>query len=696
MPTNASDDAAQREDDTVQPEMPPTPSEMPPDQHSSSECDTPENPGVSRSVAMPITPSGGDMALCIVIGVILGTVYAIGHEFTAWGGVFTIRSLKLWSLAGMMSAGMAVVLYALLLAWNAYLRSVATRDAVSSSASPSSAARTPKSTRHASERRVSPSSHPASARPASAARRAFHVAARWLSGLGPHPRRALFLALILLCWIPAFIAFFPGNFNDDGPLQSAEFLNGHVINLQWPAAHTLILSACLRLGFALAGTGSAGVTIYAVLQSVLMAFALAFAADRLLRWRVPGIVVTLAMLVTVANPVVQAFAMSTVKDALFSAFFVIVAVLVADVLRRPMALKSAGFTAFFVLNCAMAVLLRKQMLYVFLIVAVILLIVANRGKARLYLARAIAIVLAVVLVFNTVIGLFPTRKPGIRDMVSVPDQQIAAVFFAAHDSLSAGDMAAIGEYYETDLWQEAYDNGPVQLNGSDVPSYLAVKDGLPYGYLPFIADYANWALKDDALKANPAGFLALWMRLGREYPGIYAQALVQQENVYFYPGAPVEANTWVAMSGWNSVNFVIEDFGDKQPVDYHTVPGKPAGLVAWYDDAALRLFRGHGLLARWVAPGLVFTILLVSLAMTLARRKFRLRMVWCVVPWLVVALYWCTSLLAPVASIRLALPTVVTIPVLLCLPWMRAEKADDAPAATPAPAAPAQDAQDAR
>lgn len=691
VPTNASDDAAQRENDTMQPEMPPTPSEMPPDQHSSNERDTPENPGVSRSVAMPITPSGGDMALCIVIGVILGTVYAIGHEFTAWGGVFTIRSLKLWSLAGMMSAGMTVVLYVLLLAWNAYLRSVVTHDAASASS-----AHTPESTRHASERRVSPSS-----RPASAARRAFHAAAQWISGFGPHPRRALFLALILLCWIPAFIAFFPGNFNDDGPLQSAEFLNGHVINLQWPAAHTLILSACLRLGFALAGTGSAGVTIYAVLQSVLMAFALAFAADRLLRWRVPGIVVTLAMLVTVANPVVQAFAMSTVKDALFSAFFVIVAVLVADVLRRPMALKSAGFTAFFVLNCAMAVLLRKQMLYVFLIVAVILLIVANRGKARLYLARAIAIVLAVVLVFNTVIGLFPTRKPGIRDMVSVPDQQIAAVFFTAHDSLSAGDMAAIGEYYETDRWQEAYDNGPVQLNGSDVPSYLAVKDGLPYGYLPFIADYANWALRDDALKANPAGFLALWMRLGREYPGIYAQALVQQENAYFYPGAPVEANTWVAMSGWNAVNFVIEGFGDKQPVDYHTVPGKPAGLVAWYDDAALRLFRGHGLLARWVAPGLVFTILLVSLAMTLARRKFRLRMVWCVVPWLVVALYWCTSLLAPVASIRLALPTVVAIPVLLCLPWMRVEetqKADDAPAATPAPAAPApaQDAQDAR
>lgn len=162
VPTNASDDAAQREDDTMQPE---TSSEMPPARHSSSECDTPENPGVSRSVAMPITPSGGDMALCIVIGVILGTVYAIGHEFTAWGGVFTIRSLKLWSLAGMMSAGMAVVLYALLLAWNAYLRSVATRDAVSSSASPSSAARTSESTRHASERRVSPSSHPASARP---------------------------------------------------------------------------------------------------------------------------------------------------------------------------------------------------------------------------------------------------------------------------------------------------------------------------------------------------------------------------------------------------------------------------------------------------------------------------------------------------------------------------------------------------
>lgn len=96
----------------------------------------------------------------------------------------------------------------------------------------------------------------------------------------------------------------------------------------------------MQLGNLLFGSYNAGVSLFCLLQALALAFAMAYAANKIIEWGAPIWLVLLANGITVFNPVIQTYAVTTAKDSLFAVFFILTVTLLIEMLRTPEALAS--------------------------------------------------------------------------------------------------------------------------------------------------------------------------------------------------------------------------------------------------------------------------------------------------------------------------------------------------------------------
>lgn len=86
------------------------------------------------------------------------------------------------------------------------------------------------------------------------------------------PKRAfvgVFL-LIVLCWIPCYLAYYPAICSYDIWIQTGQIVE-HSYNDHHPIAHTLLIEAAMRAGNAVFGDSNTGIGIYAFLQILFLA-----------------------------------------------------------------------------------------------------------------------------------------------------------------------------------------------------------------------------------------------------------------------------------------------------------------------------------------------------------------------------------------------------------------------------------------
>ncbi|MBM6998710.1 hypothetical protein I3I95_00945 [bacterium] len=514
----------------------------------------------------------------------------------------------------------------------------------------------------------------------------------------PHRTRLVLFAVALVAWVPAYLAFFPGNYSSDAPMQINALLNDGEIDLHWPAAHTLLLVGAFELGRSLFGSFDAGLSIYCVCQAALVAFSLAFAAQRCLAWRCPVALTLLAWLLAVLNPVVQTYAFATVKDTIFAAFFLLTAVWLVQISREARRAELSLRTLAALALCATAMcLMRKQGVYVLVLVALVLaLACAHTVRVRAALLVAAAFPFLAVTGFNAAIsfasGVVPDSP---REILSVPSQQVARTYMVMRDSLDPALIEEIGRYYDLD----AFEAGRLTDHPwEDIPgnggAYFDTISGR--GYLEPIADPAKAALNNRAFGQDKLGYARMWLDVMRGHEGIYLEAFLAQTAGYVSPSADA-FNRWVGLSPFNEFGVQIAGVAlDEQVSDYNRTTLAPRYLgwllaatwdvsnrdpahgadpayVALYDMSVREAFRDVTALRITTHPCLPFYALCVSLVLTLRRREGRAALVAC---WLFCALYWCTLLLAPVMCLRYVVPLYVAMPFLLCVPLAGAERGD--------------------
>lgn len=319
-------------------------------------------------------------------------------------------------------------------------------------------------------------------------------------------RRVFWILFVCLfvSWIPAFLAFYPGTFGADAPIQLAMFQNKMELTLHHPLVHTMALGILYSIGSFIFQSPAGGIAFYIlVFQILFTAYALARTSAYLYQKGVPFFLLFVMLEILAFNPIVQAAVCYTTKDIPFAAALLLFVSATCEFLypvRVPKNKKMNGwrrrilpFIGWGVLMC----LLRNQGIYMVLAGTLFLAVVFWKEIRKKKIQRAVAanvlIVILAVFLGSSLPSMFSIPKGDSREMFSVPIQQIAAAIYKD----------------ETD--HRILDD----QTRSEALSYFDFESLAGTEFNPFSADYAKNFFKTDLLKENPGKFLSVYFRIIR-------------------------------------------------------------------------------------------------------------------------------------------------------------------------------------
>lgn len=316
------------------------------------------------------------------------------------------------------------------------------------------------------------------------------------------PRRVFWLAfaLIALCWLPVYLAYYPGLFAYDIHTQMDEVVTGQFTNRN-PLLHTLVMGGFYLLGGAM-GSYNAGIALAMGAQLLAMAAIFAWTV-RFLYSLGAGRAACLAALGFFAFfPVHPMLAVSCTKDTLFCGALLLFVLRLYQLSFAPERLRSKRWVAATASLVVLLCLLRNNA-FLGLLACVPLGFLLIPAKARLRLA--VMLVGGVLAAFGISHGLQAALHAGgisSTELVSMPSQQLGRVYALHRDELPASVEI---EYYL-----------PTVQN-----------------YAPHTAD----PVKSVAV-VNRAdrmwGFIKLWGRIGLSYPIEYLDAFLLTTQGYWW------------------------------------------------------------------------------------------------------------------------------------------------------------------
>ena len=233
-------------------------------------------------------------------------------------------------------------------------------------------------------------------------------------------------AALLLCWLPYYLAYFPGMFNYDSAGEAAQFTTGQY-NGAFPPLHTLLLAAFYRLGGAM-GSYNAGIALYTAVQACTVAAALAYANAMLCRLGVKrGFRIGLAAAYGLL-PGFPLLVMSTTKDLFFCAALLPLLCLLAEGQREPKRLKKRGYAVAVVALTALSCLLRPNGAAAVVVALVSGWFLLPKEGHRRFAVLLLCGIIGFAGADQGMKAALQPSKTGLRELLSVPLAQVSRVY----------------------------------------------------------------------------------------------------------------------------------------------------------------------------------------------------------------------------------------------------------------------------
>lgn len=313
-----------------------------------------------------------------------------------------------------------------------------------------------------------------------------------------------YMAIILLCWLPLLIAFYPGMLNYDFSTEYRQWFFG-----EWDDRHPLLYIALCYPVFSLGRLiGQPELAIFAVtlVRMVTFAAALAYSCVFVQRRGAPK---WASILLTAAYgilPIFSVMSLSAAKDTPFAAALLVLSLLVWEAMDDPKAFfASRRRLIAFLLMVVFTYHMRKN--GVAALVLLPLFILAVRGFRKKAIALCV-LSIAVTMLVNTVIYAIcqPFDQPSFQTY-SIPAQQLIRAYNVG--DMTEAEKEELREWYVDDDWgMRLY---------------------------PHLADAAKGYLDQKMLKERGDDFMDLWARVGKKNIRVYAEAFLLLNIGSWYP-----------------------------------------------------------------------------------------------------------------------------------------------------------------
>jgi len=444
---------------------------------------------------------------------------------------------------------------------------------------------------------------------------------------------------ILLAYLPAYLAYFPGICSYDITIQEEQMLSHQYIE-HHPLAHTLLVEGFVRLG-ELFQNANIGMGLYTFLQMAFLASAFAYGIHAVSQKVKKNGVLLMLQFYAMFFPYHWYMALSTTKDSLFSGFVLYFMVLFYQLLgeENPKVLskKMLGFVG----SSAGMILFRNNAKYAYLVVIVLLLAVVILGKKQREKYFPILIGSVAGLLLGSALLLTLSKATNAvsgdkREMLSIPIQQLARVMVYHEAELEEKDLALIRDF----IGEEAY-----------------------LQYRPDIADPVKKHTNTSVVRYRIKEFAGTYLHLLAKYPGDYINAVLAVDAGYLYPLD--ETHAWINVNGRDrGLGFVQTRFleGELRKIGVYKQSLFPAWKEALEQFADGNLYLNIPVLCFLFMPGgyLWFWILLFGNRWSKKDGKGLL-------PVLFVLAYLGTLLLGPTVQLRYLYPFMISLPFALLL-----------------------------
>lgn len=322
--------------------------------------------------------------------------------------------------------------------------------------------------------------------------------------------------LFLMCWLPLLLAHYPGMFNYDFNTEYRQFFYR-----EWDGRHPLLYIVLCYGIFALGRLiNQPELAIFAVtlIRMVTFAAALAYSCVFIQRRRLPRVFLTLITAAYALLPIFSVMSISSAKDTPFAAAVLTLSLLSFEAVEDPKAFFASKRKTFaFLLMIVLTYHMRKNGIAVLAMLPVLVLALRGNRKQMLRLC-GIGLGAAVLLSVGLKATFKPFDQPSFQ-YYSLPAQQLV----------------------------RAYNNAPLsEEEKEEIRSWYIDDFGLTLR--PHIADSAKGYLNTKRLSENPDEFMALWSRIGKKCPRIYAEAFLMLNIGSWYPDdlthSVIYYNTW--------------------------------------------------------------------------------------------------------------------------------------------------------
>jgi len=444
-----------------------------------------------------------------------------------------------------------------------------------------------------------------------------------------HLSMGAYMAILLLCWLPLLIAFYPGMLNYDFSTEYRQWFYG-----EWDDRHPLLYIALCYPVFSLGRlAGQPELAIFAVtlVRMVTFAAALAYACVFVQRRGAPRFASVLLTAAFGILPIFSVMSLSAAKDTPFSAALLVLSLLVWEAIEDPKAFFASRRRCIaFVLMTVFTYHMRKNGVAALVLLPV--LVACAKGMRRQAVSLCAAAV-AVTLIVNGVIYALcqPFAQPSFQTY-SIPAQQLIRAYNVG--DMTDAEKAELEEWYVDDDWG-------MRLH-------------------PHLADAAKGYLDQEMIAEKGGEFLDLWKRVGKRNLRIYAEAFLMLNMGSWYPDDLSHSTIYIPTGVFKGYLQTDEyDFAEYGVKSFNPLPAVKNLINKFcrYNE-----YQKYPIVSLLFCTATPLWMLLFACAALIARRKTR---------FLPVAFgtlaVWLTYLFGPCTLARYMLPLFCLAPVLLIL-----------------------------
>lgn len=433
--------------------------------------------------------------------------------------------------------------------------------------------------------------------------------------------------ILLICWIPVFLAVYPGYFCYDTYAELLMYLGEHITTWH-PPIHIFILGFVITSIATITKSFNIAIAIYTFAQMIIISACLTYCISFLRKYNTSKFIRIISVIYYALFPVIVMYALCSTKDTIFSALILINIIMALEaLLNKEVFLNSKWKQIKFAIITFLVIILRNNAIYAYIPFLIIFILAFKNKKILIPILEIVVLYITYTIIIYNALGV---TNPKNAEAFSVPLQQIARVYNYNYDSLSDEELQKVYEYTTDEQLKK---------------------------YLPECSDYIK-----DGVYLGDMGYLEffkLWLEIGLKNPDIYVDSFLENTLGFWYP------------------NTIIDGYNRKVEKIYNTEtsyfaamcepPGEMDSKIPWLKDmyfiiSRYTIINKIPVVSMLFSPGAMVWALFICIGYSLYKKRKEIAVVLSIIVFL-----WLTLLLGPVALVRYVLILFFGFPLILAL-----------------------------